>query len=472
MGHDDWIYSISWQPSSDRLALLSASADNSLAIWQSEESSGVWYSTTRLGEISTQKGSTTATGSTGGFWVGLWSPNGDSLVSLGRTGSWRMWDHDKGNGRWIQRLAISGHTKSVNDVVWSKDGSYLLSTSSDQTTRLHATWRHGLDQSWHEMARPQIHGYDINCIASVSQSQFVSGADEKLLRVFDEPRDTAELLAKLSKIEPLTQNELPGSATIPVLGLSNKSMDYDPNNESDTDSHTLNEAGREQQEAGDGEKAHLQVPPFENRLGRHTLWPESEKLYGHGYEISAVAASHDGSLLATACKASALDHAVIRLYTTKDWRELKPALKAHSSTIHALSFSEDDSYLLSVGRDRQWAVFERDGLQEENYFLKSANLHAHKRQILATSWIPIEAGRIFVTASRDMSVKLWQIKAVAVECFMIIKTSSAAAAIDVAPILVNGDVLISVGLETGIVKLFLLDPHSWAVKSSHALDDT
>ena len=35
---------------------------------------------------------------------------------------------------------------------------------------------------------------------------------------------------------------------------------------------------------------------------QNTLWPETQKLYGHGYEIYCAAASPDGHYVATACK--------------------------------------------------------------------------------------------------------------------------------------------------------------------------
>lgn len=469
LGHEDWIYTVSWRLGNESLQLLSASADNSLAIWECEARSGVWVPTTRLGEISAQKGSTTATGSTGGFWIGLWSQTGESLVCLGRTGSWRMWDYAQDQQRWLQGVGTSGHTKPVTDVSWSKNGGYLISTSSDQTTRLHAEWRREAKRSWHEMARPQIHGYDINCIDSIGQTQFISGADEKLLRVFDEPRATARMLAQLCDIQTQAGQKLPDTANIPMLGLSNKATENAVGEQP--------ESNRERGENGeisavltvDYSVASITQPPFEDQLARHTLWPECEKLYGHGYEISAVAASHDGTVVATSCRASSLDHAVIRLYTTKDWREVKPSLVAHSLTVTSLCFSEDDQFLLSVGRDRQWAVFERDVANLESYILKHSNPKGHSRMILNTCWAPVEVGRVFATAGRDKSVKVWKLNNETSECLTTIAATSAVTAVNIAPRLVQGGLMVAMGTETGEVILHVLDLGNGSIKLTQEL---
>lgn len=55
-------------------------------------------------------------------------------------------------------------------------------------------------------------------------------------------------------------------------------------------------------------------PPPEEYLMQNTLWPEVQKLYGHGYEIFAMAATSDGEILASACKATSLQHAEILLW--------------------------------------------------------------------------------------------------------------------------------------------------------------
>lgn len=461
LGHEDWIYSTAWRATGDTLQLLSASADNSLAIWEQDKSSGIWVTIARLGEISAQKGSTTATGSTGGFWTGLWSPSGKTVTCLGRTGSWRVWNYDDMQDRWIQIIGISGHTDAVTGICWSKRGDYLLSTGSDRTTRLHAKWIRNGHATWHEMARPQIHGYDLNCIDSLGESRFVSGADEKVIRVFNEPKAVADLLQKLSGISSIGAEDMPDAANMPVLGLSNKAIEAVS---SSMDDLAISES-KEVDPASVAHKSTLELdhPPLEDHLSRHTLWPEIEKLYGHGYEISALAASHDASIIATACKASAIDHAVIRLFGAKDWKEIKPPLTAHSLTVTRLRFSRDDKLLLSVGRDRQWAVSEK-GDKDGQYTIAEANPKGHSRMILDAAWLPGER-RAFATAGRDKQVKIWEQVGETGEgtkggfvCRTTIPEESPVTAIDFMDTpLDDGLACLAVGTEAGRLSLYCID---------------
>ncbi|MCJ1247191.1 hypothetical protein MMC30_004405 [Trapelia coarctata] len=469
LGHDDWIYTAKWNRNEENLQLLSASADNSLAIWESDVSSGVWICTTRLGEISAQKGSTTATGSAGGFWIGLWSPDGRSVVTLGKTGSWRLWTHDMDQNRWAQGLGISGHVRDVKGIAWAKDGSYLLSTSSDQTTRLHAEWRRQGKRSWHEFARPQIHGYDLNCVDSLGQSQFISGADEKLLRVFDEPGAVAQVLQNLCGISSNSVQEMPDAANIPVLGLSNKAV------EAVDDAVTLDTDEVDERDAPDpasiARKSNFEIdhPPLEDLLSRHTLWPEREKLYGHGYEISAVAVSHDGTLVATACKASSTEHAVIRMYETSGWHEIKPPLKAHSLTVTCVRFSPDDRLLLSVSRDRQWTVFERDS-DAHMYNLKESHPKGHNRMILSAAWAPLTARRAFVTAGRDKYVRLWVAENDKFELKTSTNAQSSVTCVEFFQQVCEDSIILAAGTENGDVLLHRFDSSSLAILASHAIE--
>ncbi|UNI18917.1 Elongator subunit elp2 [Purpureocillium takamizusanense] len=472
LGHEDWIYSARWHTHADgKLQLLSTSADNSLAIWEADPSSGIWVSTVRLGEISREKGATTATGSTGGFWTGLWSPDGNSVACLGRTGSWRRWQYEPAQDSWKPCVAVSGHTKAVTGISWSRGGDYLLSTSSDQTTRLHTKWTASGANTWHEMARPQIHGYDLNCIDALGDSQFVSGADEKLMRVFGEPKAVATLLNRVAGIGGSDVEHMPDAANMPVLGLSNKAIDAV---DEDQEIQPVDDRDREAMDpASMVKKSYLEInhPPFEETLSRHTLWPEVEKLYGHGYELSCLATSHDGKLIASACKASSTNHAVIRLFETERWTEIRPPLTAHSLTATRLRFSADDNYLLSVGRDRQWAVFVRAPEEEAMYKLLQANPKGHSRMILDAAWAPCE-NPVFATAGRDKQVRIWAAatsaeqddarqlqftQAAALPC------GTSVTAVDFLPRLVHGKAVLAVGTEAGQLGVYLVGEDGSAI---------
>ncbi|PGH13181.1 hypothetical protein AJ80_06427 [Polytolypa hystricis UAMH7299] len=469
-GHEDWIYTVAWGPDPQRRQLLSSSADNSLVIWEADPVSGVWFSTARMGEISVQKGSTTATGSAGGFWIGLWALNGEKVISLGRTGSWRAWKYDRDGDSWIQDNGISGHVRSVNDIEWEPNGGYLLSTSSDQTTRLHAKWKQGgHHHTWCEFARPQIHGYDLNCIASLGTSRFVSGADEKLLRVFNETKALAQLLENLSGFTQFSDQELSEPANMPVLGLSNKAMDEDAE---------LDEAEATNGTGGLDAPVSLQIPaldishpPLEDHLARHTLWPEHEKLYGHGYEISAVAVTHDRTIIATACKASSIDHAVIRLYDAATWDEIRPPLTAHSLTITCLRFSHDDRFLLSVGRDRQWAVFERDNTDKALFKLLTSNPKGHSRMILGASWAPLASGVAFATAGRNKNVKIWALDEdnKTFSCKATIALQHPVTAIDFYPVAVDNHAYLAVGEDNGQITIHKIAVEDFKTNQADAL---
>ena len=405
VGHEDWVYTARWDRHDGKLRLLTASADSSLSIWELDQTSEVWICSVRLGEISAQKGATTATGSSGGFWIGLWNPLGDAVVSLGRTGAWRLWRHRNEEDAWVQQVAITGHTRDVKSIAWSSDGSYLLSTGSDQTTRLFAEWKRNEWTSWHELSRPQIHGYDLNCIDSLGKGRFVSGADEKLLRVFDEPKGVAHLLSSVTGFREASTSDMPETAQIPVMGLSNKAADG-----TTAEPHEDHRGIPDDSPIDDPLTEQAKTPPVEDQLGRHLLWPEKEKLYGHGYEICAVAASHNSSLIATACRASSIDHAVIRLFETESWQEVKPSLKAHSLTVTSLAFSPDDAYLLSVGRDRQCCMWTRKEENRNTYEHYAADPKAHSRMILDCAWTPLQDCATFVTAGRDKRVHVWTVR--------------------------------------------------------------
>ncbi|KAI9020993.1 quinon protein alcohol dehydrogenase-like superfamily [Phycomyces nitens] len=458
MGHDDWVYSVNWERprySADiwyivsngikkftqPLRLISASSDKSLMIWSPDLASGVWVNEVRMGDMGGN--------SYLGFCGALFSPDGKHVVSHGANGSFHMWrdvsTEDEEN-RWTPEVAISGHFKPVESVAWDPHSRYLLSASLDQSTRLYAPWSRSMNEkkvvTWHEMGRPQVHGYDLKCVAFVNDWEFVSGADEKVLRVFDAPKSCVESLAVLTGEKELASEveSRPIGANLPALGLSNKAVfagDIETMVNSEENHATLQSYAQSSSTPTSLLETMIH-PPFEEHLLQHTLWPEVEKLYGHGYEIICTEATHDGKYVASACKAATPEHAVVRLFDTSNWKEVKAKINAHSLTVTRVRFSHNDRWLLTVSRDRVWSISERvEGDNDVAYRLISKN-QAHARIIWDCAWSHDD--RFFVTGSRDKTVKIWTQKDGAQwSCVATIKCAEAVTALDAAPAM-NGQI--------------------------------
>lgn len=72
--------------------------------------------------------------------------------------------------------------------------------------------------SWHEIARPQVHGYDLLNVVFISPLKFASIADEKVVRVFEAPRGFVELAEKLG-VAKFNEEEVSSSLKRPAEPL-------------------------------------------------------------------------------------------------------------------------------------------------------------------------------------------------------------------------------------------------------------
>ncbi|KAJ2712661.1 Elongator subunit elp2 [Coemansia spiralis] len=446
LGHDGWVHSVAWGRGGEAPTLLTASADSSAMLWLPDRDAGVWSSVSRLGEQG---------GAVQGFLGAAMNGDVTAICAHGYQGSFHMWQRAPGTDVWVPQPSVSGHFSAVEDVCWDPRGSYLLSVAADQTARLFAPWSDDAGEHWHELARPQIHGYNMRCAAFVTPLQYVSGADEKVVRVFEA---TQTFVAAHRALAPGLGDDggdndgagLAVGAALPVLGLSNKAVGQEQvqaleagalaapdDNYEKRRTHTDVVASAALRAQQDGAAADGQ-PPLEERLLRHTLWPEVDKLYGHPYETYALATAHAGDLIATACRAASERHAGIRLYSTRTWQppavraagatgavQAAAPLAAHALTVTRLRFSPPtDRYLLSVSRDRSWALFERTAQAARGaggqpvydqptgpYALLCRRDKAHARIIWDAAWSP--DARFFATASRDKIVRLWPVPATA-----------------------------------------------------------
>ena len=342
IGHEDIVTDLSWKPNFNGEApcLLSSSMDRCVMIWAAEGTDGVWSPIARVGSAGGLLGG--SIGSTLlGFVGATWSSSGNKIIGHGYGGAIYVWSHHapitspddaKENeclasnlsiegGIWKAEPGITGHFGPVEDCCWEPtQGSYLLSASSDQTCRLWAevgTPDNACNNvhSWKELGRPQVHGYNLTSVVCVGLGRsdggeplhrFVSGADEKQLRVFDGPNSTLRLLEKMSidcrMIHDTTEKRVE-RAYIPSLGLSNNSEATEDITEFAADQNDM-------------------ALPLERELGVNSLWPEVSKLFGHDTEIMCLATNahsltDDKStnvIVASSCKARDVENASIRLW--------------------------------------------------------------------------------------------------------------------------------------------------------------
>ncbi|KAH6802078.1 elongator protein 2 [Perilla frutescens var. frutescens] len=420
IGHEDWVYSVEWQPpqssSIDGIecyqpqSMLSASMDKTMMIWQPEKTTGIWMNMVTVGELSH---------CALGFYGGHWSPSGNSILAHGYGGSFHLWknvgtDFDD----WKPQKVPSGHFAPVSDISWARDGYYLLSVSHDQTSRVFSAWSNESllegGEGWHEIARPQVHGHDINCVTIIrgkGNHRFVSGADEKVARVFESPLSFLKTLNHTTSQKSSFADDLPSSvqilgANMSALGLSQKPIYLHASTEP-KENHK-NEGIDTLETIPEAVPTVFTEPPIEEQLSWHTLWPESHKLYGHGNELFSLCCDHEGKLVASSCKAQLASVAEIWLWQVGSWKAVG-RLHSHSLTVTQLEFSHDNSFLLSVSRDRHFSVFaiKQTGQDEISHELV-VRQEAHKRIIWACSWNPF--GHEFATGSRDKTVKIWQLE--------------------------------------------------------------
>ncbi|XP_065665851.1 elongator complex protein 2 isoform X2 [Hydra vulgaris] len=461
VGHENWVYGLSWyaKPESNPI-LLSASMDKSLIIWEYDETNEIWLDKARMGDVG---------GNSLGFYGCAFSPCGNKIIAYSYQGAFQMWKKDFGDPNiWKSEVVISGHFDSVEDFDWDPMGEFAVTTSVDQTTRVYAPWRKQNSMSWHEIARAQIHGYDMKCLKMISRYRFASGAQEKVVRIFSAPKSFFESLSQITGVSDEAEMfaNAPLGATVPVLGLSNKAVYLD-------DLESWQQKGEKVQTKAstfanedpapfNPDLINNNEPPVEDLLSHNTLWPETQKLYGHGFELYCLTSTPSGDILATACKASKPEHASIIIWNALTWKQTD-TLTFHTLTVTQMEFSVSGKYLLSVSRDRLWAIHVRNN--DDKFSLVQCTdkkTSIHTRIIWSCSWFVDE--NYFVTASRDKKIIVWsrkndQCKWDSVDT---LDVGESATSVCVDKKTVCERYVVAVGMETGAIQLYFWnDKESW-----------
>ncbi|XP_037941287.1 probable elongator complex protein 2, partial [Teleopsis dalmanni] len=402
-GHEGWVCGVHWHKTAEQeLLLLSASIDKTLIIWAPTED-GVWMEKVRCGDVG---------GNSLGFYGAKFAGDGKSIIGHSFHGAFHKWSQSPENDNmWLPSVIVGGHFGEVRDIDWEPSGAYLMSVSADQTTRIHAPWQRDdntTNVTWHELARPQVHGYDMQAVTILSRYKFASCGEEKIVRTFQAPANFIENFRHITRCTDDKEGEtllssLPKGASVPSLGLSNKAV-YE------TENLTEKRHVKDEYPENYFVPVSFEQPPQEETLMQNTLWPETQKLYGHGYEIYALASTPDSRIIASSCRATNTEHAGIILWNAETWKKIQN-LPAHNLTVTQLRFSPEGRYLLSVSRDRRWSLFERHNRPEEALPVYTLTAQTdktngvHTRIIWSCDWSHDE--KYFVTTSREGKAVIW-----------------------------------------------------------------
>lgn len=225
----------------------------------------------------------------------------------------------------------------------------------------------------------------------------------------------------------------PMAASVPALGLSNRAVYEGQEGQADTQ---VDDLGRTVTASSSNDAVATPTssststrprPPVEEALLSTTLWPEIDKLYGHGYEL--LCTDSFGPLVATSCRATSRVHCVVRVYdAARNWKHVG-TLAGHSLSVTRIRFSPCGAWVLTVSRDRSWRLFQvgrrtrgEDGSDEgewefrafaggvdedEEGEAKPSKPLPHTRIVWDGAWA--DDARTFATASRDKTVKVWRL---------------------------------------------------------------
>lgn len=76
-----------------------------------------------------------------GFYGGKFSPDGQSIMGHGFQGSFHIWRQSTVDASaWLPGIVVGGHFSMVQDLAWEPSGLFLITVSSDQTSRIHVPW--------------------------------------------------------------------------------------------------------------------------------------------------------------------------------------------------------------------------------------------------------------------------------------------------------------------------------------------
>ncbi|CAG7852496.1 SubName: Full=Related to WD40-repeat protein (Notchless protein) {ECO:0000313/EMBL:CCA73057.1} [Serendipita indica DSM 11827] len=378
-GHESVVYTVAFSPDGSQIVsgsgppLLSRSGDCTIRVWDS-------LTGRPLGDP--LRGHSCAVRAV------VFSPDGSKIVSAsGQLWGWdntiRLWD--VATGRPL-REPLRGHKSCVSSVAFSPDGSQIVSGSWDATIRL---WDACSGQPLGEPS--QGHESNVNAIAfSPDGSQIVSGSGT----IFGSSENTIRLWNAATG-QPLGEPFRHHQRSVNAVAFSPDGTRVASGSEDKTirvwDAVTGQSLGEPLQGHEESVKS-VVFSPDGLRIVSGSL-----DQTGHEGSVNAVGFSPDGLRIV-----SGSHDKTVRLWDAVAGRPLGEPLRGHERDVYSVSFSPDGSQIVSGSEDhtiRLWNAHTGQPLGEP--------LHGHTSGVLTVAFAP-DTLRL-VSGSRDHSIRLWDV---------------------------------------------------------------